>query len=158
MSLAAVATSAMPCYTPAQALARDIDGIKGNPTGSRQFLRGLDQCSLRIVGRHHTDRTATTRISTEEHPMNRKDLRWKIRLLGIVLLIPTIARAQGTAADYTRALLSRFKFQALAINTPERANWIDQASRFWYRKSVRPRRYYRLIAATGSATAAPRFA
>src|SRR5204862_4376964 len=31
--------------------------------------------------------------------------------------------SQGTAPDYTRALLLRNKFQALAINIPERANW-----------------------------------
>src|SRR6266849_5585289 len=77
--------------------------------------------------------------------MNRKDLLWKISLLGVLILIPTIVRAQGTGADYTRALLLRNKFQALAINIPERANWIDQTSRFWYRKSVKDGNQFVLV-------------
>jgi dipeptidyl aminopeptidase/acylaminoacyl peptidase len=40
-------------------------------------------------------------------------------------------------ADYTRALAIRAKFQDLAIDVAERANWIEGTSRFWYRKSVK---------------------
>ena len=29
------------------------------------------------------------------------------------------------------------KFQALAINIPDRVNWIEKTCRFWYRKSVK---------------------
>jgi len=69
--------------------------------------------------------------------MNAKHLFWRALLLCALLSITAVTRAQGTEADYTRALLLRNKFQALAINIPERANWIDQTSRFWYRKSVK---------------------
>ena len=31
----------------------------------------------------------------------------------------------------------RNKFQALAVNIPDRVNWIESTSRFWYRKSVK---------------------
>jgi hypothetical protein len=31
----------------------------------------------------------------------------------------------------------RNKFQALAVNVPDRANWIEKTSRFWYRKAVK---------------------
>jgi dipeptidyl aminopeptidase/acylaminoacyl peptidase len=69
--------------------------------------------------------------------MNAKHLFWRALLLCALLSIPAVTCAQGTAPDYTRALLLRNKYQALAINVPERANWIDQTSRFWYRKSVK---------------------
>jgi dipeptidyl aminopeptidase/acylaminoacyl peptidase len=69
--------------------------------------------------------------------MNTKHLFWRALLLCALLSIPAVTRAQGTAPDYTRALLLRNKYQALAINVPERANWIDQTSRFWYRKSIK---------------------
>lgn len=64
--------------------------------------------------------------------MNAKHLFWRALLLCALLSIAGVTRAQGTGPDYTRALLLRNKFQALAINIPERANWIDQTSRFWY--------------------------
>lgn len=69
--------------------------------------------------------------------MNRKGLFWQASLLCTLLLIPILTRAQGTPADYTRALLMRNRFQALAANVPERANWIEKTTRFWYRKSVK---------------------
>src|SRR5580765_7755346 len=69
--------------------------------------------------------------------MNRKNLFWKAGLLVSLLLIPAIVRAQGTATDYERALALRNKFQALAFNIPDRVNWIENTSRFWYRKSVK---------------------
>ncbi|MFY9554842.1 MAG: DPP IV N-terminal domain-containing protein [Blastocatellia bacterium] len=70
--------------------------------------------------------------------MNRKHSLWKsTTLLCLLVLIPTQGYAQGKAPDYTRALMLRNKFQALAINIPERATWIDATSRFWYRRSVK---------------------
>ncbi len=51
------------------------------------------------------------------------------------LAIP--AQAQGTLNDYQRANSLRDKYQSLAINIAERANWIEKTSRFWYRKSVK---------------------
>ena len=69
--------------------------------------------------------------------MNREHSFWKAGLLFALLLIPAITPAQGTAADYERAQALRNKFQALAINIPDRVNWIEKTSRFWYRKSVK---------------------
>jgi len=64
-------------------------------------------------------------------------------LVGAVLLLRALAlhanpvSAQGTLADYERAESFRNRLQSLAVNIPERANWIGVSSRFWYRKSVR---------------------
>lgn len=69
--------------------------------------------------------------------MKNKRLFWKAVLLCSFFLLPTVAYAQGKLADYERANSLRKKFQELAINVPERANWIDKTSRFWYRRSVK---------------------
>jgi dipeptidyl aminopeptidase/acylaminoacyl peptidase len=67
--------------------------------------------------------------------MNLRHLFWKAVLLSLV--VPAVARAQGTLADYDRANSLRKRFQDAAINVPERANWIEKTSRFWYRRSVK---------------------
>jgi len=51
-------------------------------------------------------------------------------------LAPCLLMAQGTSADYQRAQGLRDKLQNLAINVPGPASWIDETSRFWFRKSV----------------------
>ena len=51
-------------------------------------------------------------------------------------LAATTAMAQGSQADYRRALELRSKYQNLTVNVAERATWINNTSRFWYRKSV----------------------
>src|SRR3954470_5276317 len=58
-------------------------------------------------------------------------------LILAALLAPAFAAAQGTVADYRRAMELRDKVQALAVNVPEPATWIDKTSRFWYRRSVK---------------------
>jgi dipeptidyl aminopeptidase/acylaminoacyl peptidase len=58
-------------------------------------------------------------------------------LLCLLVLLPISLFGQGTLADYERATSLRTKVQGLAINIPERANWIDKTNRFWYRKSVK---------------------
>jgi dipeptidyl aminopeptidase/acylaminoacyl peptidase len=55
----------------------------------------------------------------------------------LFLLLTTVSRAQGTLADYERANGVREKYAGLAVNLPERANWIGQTSRFWYRKAIK---------------------
>ena len=60
-----------------------------------------------------------------------------IILLWSLLLLPAIISAQVTQADYERAAKLRDKLQGLAVNVPERANWIEQTPRFWYRKAVK---------------------
>jgi hypothetical protein len=69
--------------------------------------------------------------------MKHKHLFQIIALLSSLLLSPAIIYAQVTQADYERAARLREKLQGLAVNVPERANWIGQTSRFWYRKSVK---------------------
>jgi dipeptidyl aminopeptidase/acylaminoacyl peptidase len=69
--------------------------------------------------------------------MNRKHSFWNAGLLCALLLIPTLIRAQGKVTDYERAQALRNKFQTLAVNIPDRVNWIEKTNRFWYRKSVK---------------------
>jgi hypothetical protein len=47
------------------------------------------------------------------------------------------ASAQGTVADYQRAMGLRDKYQGLAQNVAEPAQWVEKTTRFWYRKSVK---------------------
>jgi dienelactone hydrolase len=58
-------------------------------------------------------------------------------ITALFLLLTATGYAQGTLADYERANGLREKYVSLANNLPERANWIGQTSRFWYRKAVK---------------------
>ena len=58
-------------------------------------------------------------------------------VLFFLLSLPSLVAAQGKAADYERANNLRDRLQGLAVNVPERANWVGETSRFWYRKSVK---------------------
>ena len=51
-------------------------------------------------------------------------------------LLPAVLPAQITKADYDRASALREKYQGLAVNAPEAANWIEGTNHFWYRKTV----------------------
>ena len=67
-------------------------------------------------------------------------MKSRVRLGGIALLsiiLPVIAGAQGTVADYERSNNLRSRYEGLVVNIAERANWIGDTSRFWYRKSVK---------------------
>src|SRR6188768_881126 len=57
-------------------------------------------------------------------------------VLAAVSLSALPTHAQGTVADYRRAMELRERVQPLPVNVPEPAVWIDKAPRFWYRKSV----------------------
>ncbi|MGH9203143.1 MAG: S9 family peptidase, partial [Vicinamibacterales bacterium] len=54
---------------------------------------------------------------------------------GVLLSAPV--RAQVTKADYERAIGLREKYQALAVNVPESATWIDKTTRFHYRRWIK---------------------
>jgi dipeptidyl aminopeptidase/acylaminoacyl peptidase len=54
-----------------------------------------------------------------------------------VLLLPSVAGAQGTAADYQRANGLRAKYESLAIGMADPATWIENTTRFTYRRSVK---------------------
>src|SRR5574341_880410 len=81
----------------------------------------------RDVGRSESYKGATTM----KHRQTFRQMLW------LFLLLPAISFAQGTLADYERAGGLREKYVSLADNLPERANWIGQTSRFWYRKAVK---------------------
>jgi len=57
--------------------------------------------------------------------------------LGLVLLVPSAGRAQGTRADYERALGLRARFEDLATGLPEPATSIEGTNEFWYRRFVK---------------------
>lgn len=58
-------------------------------------------------------------------------------IIGISLFLPTaVGHAQGTMADYQRALGLENRFDGLVINDPGEPEWLGDALRFWYRKSV----------------------
>ena len=65
----------------------------------------------------------------------------KSTLLGCLCLavvaFPASATAQVTPADYERAAGLREKYEALALNVPGPATWIEKSHRFWYRRSVK---------------------
>src|SRR3989442_7777791 len=95
----------------------------------------LDPRSLTIVSTTIQTEGNRSKSNCGEISMNAKHLLRRALLLCALLSMPGVTCAQGTGADYSRALLLRNKFQALAVNIPERANWIDQTTRFWYRRS-----------------------
>ena len=68
----------------------------------------------------------------------------KLAMCAMVLL-PCLAQAQGTQADYQRAQGLTKKFQGLVVNAPGPANWIGSSNRFWYRKSVKGGNEYVLV-------------
>jgi dipeptidyl aminopeptidase/acylaminoacyl peptidase len=47
------------------------------------------------------------------------------------------AAAQGTIADYQRAMELREKYDGLAIHTADAPRWIEKTSRFYYRRTVK---------------------
>ena len=67
------------------------------------------------------------------------------------LLAPAFAGAQGTVADYRRAMELRDKVQALPVNVPEPATWIDKTTRFWYRRLVKEGAEFVLVDASTQA-------
>jgi len=53
------------------------------------------------------------------------------------VLLPIAASAQGSLADYRRSDSLRTRLQGLVVDAPERATWIGNSSRFWYRNAVK---------------------
>ncbi len=71
-------------------------------------------------------------------------------ILGLVLSIAAPAAAQGTLGDYERAMGLAERYAGLDLDVAEVPLWIDETSRFWYRKSVRDGDVFVLVdAATG---------
>src|SRR5882724_7363226 len=83
--------------------------------------------------------------------------RGKFLSLAVFLFVmPSLARAQGTAADYKRAESLREKFQGLAVDVSGNPTWIEGDNHFWYRKSV-PGGYEFVIVDADALTKKPAF-
>lgn len=63
-------------------------------------------------------------------------IRSNTLLLGLLLVSPH-AFAQGTKADYERALGLRERYQYLTVGVPEAAVWVGKSDRFCYRRTVK---------------------
>jgi dipeptidyl aminopeptidase/acylaminoacyl peptidase len=62
------------------------------------------------------------------------------RVVGIwvgILAMASVASAQGTQADYDRALGLRKQYEALVGNAAEAPRWIDSTHRLYYRRTVK---------------------
>ena len=61
----------------------------------------------------------------------------RLLLVIVVILTAAPAFAQGTQADYERALGLRKKYEALVDNAAEAAHWVGSTHRAWYRRAVK---------------------
>jgi dipeptidyl aminopeptidase/acylaminoacyl peptidase len=71
----------------------------------------------------------------------------EIRMPGVSRIAPVLvlvfvigtgaASAQGTMADYQRAMGLRDAWQGLAAGVPETPTWVAQSERFWFRRTVK---------------------
>ena len=57
--------------------------------------------------------------------------------MAMLFVLTSISFGQGTVADYQRAAGLRAKYESLAVNVAGPVSWIDNSSRFWYRKTVK---------------------
>ena len=73
--------------------------------------------------------------------MNRPALDRAVLVLvltvSVALLLPDASAAQGTPADYARAVKLRATYESLAVDIAGPATAIGNTHRFWYRKTVR---------------------
>ncbi len=79
-----------------------------------------------------------------------------VLILALGALLPCLAQAQGTLADYQRAQDLRNKFQGLVVGVPGTANWISGTSHLWYSRSVKGGNEFVLVDAD-AATKKPAF-
>jgi dipeptidyl aminopeptidase/acylaminoacyl peptidase len=64
-------------------------------------------------------------------------IRRALRLsLAALTLLPAAALAQGTRADYDRALALRERYDRAAVNIAGAVTWIENTHAFWYRRSI----------------------
>ncbi len=59
------------------------------------------------------------------------------RLAALAIFIPAATFAQGTMADYQRAVALQARYSPLVTDSPDAPVWIGTTSRFWYRKTVK---------------------
>jgi dipeptidyl aminopeptidase/acylaminoacyl peptidase len=63
--------------------------------------------------------------------------RLSLALVCGLLLVPAPASAQGTIADYQRAMTLRDRYQDLTPGIADQVRWIEKTNRLYYRKSVK---------------------
>ncbi len=70
--------------------------------------------------------------------VHRARLGSKFLIIALALGFHAVALyAQGTLADYQRALGLREKYEGLALNVPGPVSWIEKTPRFWFRNSAK---------------------
>jgi len=69
-------------------------------------------------------------------------------VVAALLILPVAAFAQGTIADYQRAMGLRDRFVDAAVNIAGSPNWVGETSRFWYLNSVEGGEVFVLVDAT----------
>ncbi|HJR60008.1 MAG TPA: hypothetical protein VJ813_11435, partial [Vicinamibacterales bacterium] len=75
--------------------------------------------------------------------------RLRIFTLAVVAIsLPAPIEAQGTLADYQRAMGLREKYDGLAIHTADAPRWVEQTSRFYYRRTVKGGHEWMLVDGT----------
>ena len=65
-----------------------------------------------------------------------------------LLSVASVVSAQGTVADYQRAMTLRDKYQSLALHVPDAPRWIEQTSRFYYRRTIKGGHEWMLVDGT----------
>lgn len=68
--------------------------------------------------------------------MNRIRL-WSALAVAAITVVPAPVDAQGTLADYQRAMGLREKYEGLVIHMADAPRWIEQTNRFYYRRTVK---------------------
>ncbi len=85
-----------------------------------------------------------------------KTCRLSVVAVLALLLVPSLSLAQGTLADYQRAMTLRDRYENLAVNVPDQARWVANTQKLWYRKSVKGGHEFVLVDA-GTRTKEPAF-
>ena len=60
-------------------------------------------------------------------------------------LSPSIGSAQGTLADYERAMTLRDRYQNLAYSVTDQTRWIANTHKLWYRRTVKGGHEFMLV-------------
>ncbi len=79
------------------------------------------------------------------------------RIAPVLVLVSMVgsgaASAQGTLADYQRAMGLRDAWQGLAAGVPETPTWVAQTERFWFRRTVKGGNEFALVNPDGKSVA-----
>ena len=79
--------------------------------------------------------------------------RFSVLLVAAATVLPSPALAQGTSADYQRAMGMRARYDGLAVHIADAPRWVEQTSRFYYRRSVKGGHEWMLVDAATQAKA-----